>query len=33
MYLIVLHYEYERYVKYEVPRMDKEITIILNSLN
>ena len=33
MYLIVLHHEYERYVKYEVPRMDKEITIILNSLN
>lgn len=32
MYLIVLHPEYERYIKYEVPRMDKEITIILNSL-
>lgn len=32
MYLIVLHHEYERYVKYEVPRMDKEITIILDSL-
>ena len=32
MYLVVLHPEYGRYVKYEVPRIDKEISIILNSL-
>ena len=32
MYLVVLHPEYGRYVKYEVPRMNKEISIILNSL-
>lgn len=32
MYLIVLHPEYGRYVKHEVPRMDKEIAIILKSL-
>lgn len=32
MYLVVLHPEYDRYIKYEIPRMDKEITIILNSL-
>lgn len=32
MYLVVLHPEYGRYVKYEVPQMDKEISIILNSL-
>lgn len=32
MHLIVLHHEYHRYVKYEVPHMDKEISIILNSL-
>ena len=28
MYLIVLHPEYGRYVKHEVPRMDKEIAIM-----
>lgn len=32
MYLVVLHSEYNKYIKYEVPRMDKEITIILNAL-
>ena len=32
MHLVVLHSEYGRYVKYEVPRMDKEVSIILNSL-
>lgn len=32
MYLIVLHPEYRRYIKYEVQQMDKEITIILKSL-
>ena len=32
MHLVILHPDYNRYVKYEVPRMDKEISIILNSL-
>lgn len=32
MYLIVLHHEYDRYIKYEIPQMDKEINIIINSL-
>lgn len=32
MYLVILHPEYDRYIKYEVPQMDKEISIILNSL-
>ena len=32
MYLVVLHSEYDRYFKYEVPRMDKEISIIIDSL-
>ena len=32
MYLVVLHPEYDRYVKYEVPQLDKEISIIINSL-
>lgn len=32
MYLVVLHPEYGGYVRHEVPRMDKEISIILNSL-
>lgn len=32
MNLIVLHPKYDTYVKYEIPKMDKEISIILDSL-
>lgn len=32
MYLVILHTEYDKYFKYEVPQMDKEISIILKSL-
>lgn len=32
MYLVILHPQYANYIKYEVPRMDKQISAILKSL-
>lgn len=32
MYLVILHPDYSKYIKYEVPQMNKEISIILNLL-
>lgn len=32
MYIVVLHHQFDSYQKYEIPRMDKEIKIIINHL-